>query len=117
MLFVLDRFKDKVHYLFCLVLSTLFIFYPMMWVDNIDRYIGDYLPIIPISGNPATILFTLIAAILILWIIELVYDMRSDTGDTNDNTDPVWTKRIEKWGPIVILIAPFVVAMMAGGLF
>jgi len=116
MLFVLDRFQNKVYYLFCLVLSTLYIFYPMMWANNIDQLLTDYLPVITIAGNSATILFTLLAAVLVLWIMELVYDLRTETGDTNVITNHVRAKMIDKWGPPVILIAPFIAAAIAGGL-
>lgn len=70
-LLVLDNFNNKLNYLFLVLIQFLFLFYSMMWVNNIDTILRYYIPVIMISGNFATLLSTLIISILIIWIIEL----------------------------------------------
>ena len=70
LLLVLDNFNDDINYLFTFALSLLFFFYPMMWVNNLDLILINYIPVVLITGDTATILSTLIVSILICYIIE-----------------------------------------------
>jgi hypothetical protein len=79
MLLVLDTFHSKFNYLFAGSILMLFWFYPMMWVNNIDKILNYYYAVVPIEGNFSTILSTSIVAVLLAWIIELRTEMASDS--------------------------------------
>jgi len=104
-LLVLDSFRSKLNYVFCMGLMTLFLLYPMMWVDNIDSFLGQYLPSTLIPGKYSVILVTAIVSLLIIWIISLRRELYGGP-DRVSGPSP---------GPaaaIVMLVAPFVLIIL-----
>lgn len=70
-LLVVDNFEDDINYFYLVLIQALFIFYPMIWIGNIDTYLESYMPVIPIMGNNIIILITLLVSLLAIWIIGL----------------------------------------------
>lgn len=118
-LLALDNFKSKINYLFAFGIMSLFIFYPMLWTNNIDIYMRTYLPVINFSDENSIILTNLIISILVLWILELYLEISgrpenhaNDISDTNNHNN----KRINfnNVAPLIITIAPFIIWFIAG---
>jgi hypothetical protein len=78
-LLVLDNFRNRFNYFFTFSTIALFWFYPMMFVNNIDKVLNYYIPVVPIEGNLATLLSTSLVAVLITWMIELRKELSEDT--------------------------------------
>jgi len=112
MLLVLDNFRNKLNYLFSFSILSLFLFYPMMWINNIDRVLNYYIPVFPIQGHLATILVTLIVSVLILWIIELRRELGCCSQDTIDKPS-----LISKWELVVPLALSFTIILSLMFLF
>lgn len=112
-LLVLDNFRNELNYLLCLALSTLYLFYVMMWTNNVDKIFVHYLPVIPAYGNYALILTTAIIAVLVIWTLEIrneLHDRRHDDEVPNDHvTIRSWRDSI---APLSILVVPFLAILI-----
>ncbi|VVB97050.1 Uncharacterised protein [uncultured archaeon] len=76
-IFVLGEFKNKIFVYLYIILNLLYILYPMMWVNNVDIILREYIPTIPIVGNFAIILVSMIVSILLIWDFELITEILS----------------------------------------
>jgi hypothetical protein len=115
MLLVLDNFHNKFYYFFYVGVSVLFLLYTMQWINNIDTYLKFYMPIIPVTGNFAIIIVTLISAIFLLWL----YELRQEINETSEKSFEVITNSgcfpISKVGPIfpaILLIILFFIVLI-----
>lgn len=112
-LLVLDNFHNKLNYVLCLALSVLYLFYVMMWTNNIDIIFVHYLPVVPAYGKYALILTTAIIAVLIIWALEIrneLHDRRPDGDTPNDHvTVRSWQDSI---APLSILVVPFLAILI-----
>lgn len=100
-LLVLDNFRNKINYLLCLSLLALYLFYPMMWINNIDKIMVNYIPVVPAFGQYATILATSIVALLIIWIFEIMTELQGPPPEHEKRS------RLDSTAPILMLAIPF----------
>jgi hypothetical protein len=108
MLLVLDTFHNKFNYFFACSILALFWFYPMMWVNNIDKILNNYIAVVPIEGNFATILSTSMVAVLLAWMIELRTELTSNSNETIGTC--IFTK-IELAMPAIIIFLIIIIFM------
>ena len=75
---VTDVYYNKKYLLLIIIFNLVFMFYPMMWVNNIDRILCYYMPIIPIDDFiERTILSTTIVSLLVIWMLEIYDDYKN----------------------------------------
>jgi hypothetical protein len=119
-LYLLDNFRNWLNYLFTIVLLSLFIFYPMMFVNNVDLTLVNYLPTITLTQNASTILITFIITLLVVWIIELKQELNGGgiapiTMDIKDDTKSIDKEFIMNVAsPLLIMVVPFVLCFIIG---
>ncbi len=112
-LLVLDNFHSRFSYFFTFTILGLFYFYPMMWVNNIDYVLREYVPIVPIEGRFATVLSTLITSILILWIIDLKRELNDFS--VSPRKDLPLISKMELSLPVIIIFILIISAMILFG--
>jgi hypothetical protein len=115
-LLVLDNFSDRINYLLVFGLFSLFIFYPMLWVNNVDYTLVHYIPTFRIGGQAVIELSTCIFAILVLLVINLKRELKdgdsdktasgTSKGDTADHTRMI--------APLLITVAPYLICILIG---
>jgi hypothetical protein len=71
-IFVLGEFRDRIFSYLYVAMSLAYILYPMMWVNNVDIILRNYIPIIPITGNSSALVVSVIVSILLIWNLELL---------------------------------------------
>jgi hypothetical protein len=115
-LLVLDNFSDRINYLLVFGLFSLFIFYPMMWVNNVDYTLLQYIPTFRIGGQSVTELSTCIIAILVLLVINLRGELKGDdcdkpvSGISKGNT----ADHLGMIAPVLITLAPYLICILIG---
>lgn len=110
-IFLLEVLQKRRHYWFALALAVIYMFYPMMWLNNIDGYLRQYLPIVPIDGMYATIVPTILVALLVVWIIDLVKYPEADSGHEKQSG------QYTSYMPVLILVIPFVFVILFVGAY
>lgn len=70
-LLALDEFPSKLNYLFNLVFMTTFILFPMAYIQNVDVIMQHYIPTFFIKDQGFIVLYTIISASIILFIINM----------------------------------------------
>lgn len=101
---VLDNSGSVSSYIFALLIYNLYLLYPMRWINNIDLILRDYIIVVPIEGNNSLILFTLMAATLVIWTIELQQELKK-IGNKSD-VDKKKNLKENIILPILVLISP-----------
>jgi hypothetical protein len=114
-LLVLDNFQNEDNYLFTLILMTLALFYATMW-SAITDVLRGYLPTFQISGQLTMLLWTSMAGLLTIWILDLGLSLRDDpepvAGHTGKSANYA---KIFRWlAPVTILLLPFIIFSLAG---
>lgn len=78
-IFVLAEFRNRIFIFFYIILNSLYVLYPMMWINNVDIILREYVPIIPIIGAMSIILVSAIISLLLIWSLELFSEINKDT--------------------------------------
>jgi len=107
---VIDNSDRASNYIFAALIYNLFLLYPMRWINGIDIILKEYIFVMPIEGNNSIILFTLMAATLAIWIIELKKEI-----ENNDSKLDAERKRTLKENiilPVIVLISPLAIVVL-----
>lgn len=110
-LLVLDNFKNKLNYIFCLALMTLFPFYSMMW-GGITNILVHYMPVVHIYGQTAAILTTTIFALLIIWTLEIKAELEKPAPTEASLHQKMSRSPIDSIVPFLMLVVPFLVIFL-----
>lgn len=54
--------------------------YPLMFVNNVNMILREYIPTIPIVDNYSIIVTSLIVSILLIWNFELMVEIDRESG-------------------------------------
>jgi hypothetical protein len=114
-LLVLDNFKYKFNYLFTFSILALFLFYPMMWLNNIETVLNCYVPVYPIENSLSAILVTFIASIFLLWIVELRKELRIDNRISLDDKSTITQLELISIGVLIYFIVLISLLLTGGG--
>lgn len=115
MLLVLDNFKYKFNYLLSFLILALFLFYPMMWLNNIEAVLNCYVPVYPIENNLSTILVTFIILFLLLWIVELRKELNIDNKVILDDKSAITQLELIAIVALIYLILLILLLLIGGG--
>ncbi len=112
LLLVLDNFEYKFNHVFYVTISVLFLFYTLQWTNNIDVILKFYMPIIRVAGLFSIVVFSLISAILLIWIFGLRKSLFSKVNEDNIslNNNGV-TRKIAPILPACLIVFLFVVVL------
>ena len=102
---VLDNFGNIFNYILASSIHTLFLFYPMRWVNNIDNILANYIWVTPIDGNNLIILVTLMTVTLAIWIIDLWQDLGKNAENIENRSQKKPKRNMAL--SLIILIFPF----------
>ncbi len=110
-LFVMDNFKSRLNYVFCLAFMTLYVFFTMMWVNNTIYVLRCYMPVFLVTGDYATILITAILALLVVWAMEAREELRA-TGPEAGPAPRGGPPRSDRALALAALVGPFLIVFL-----
>lgn len=119
-LLLLDNFKSKLNYLFVLILMSMFIFYPMLWVNNVDLILPYYIPVIPVNQQYMIGIATMLISVLVVCIINLRYELINSANVPINNSDnssidmDKFSDVFDKITPLLITLLPFIFCILLG---
>jgi len=116
MLLVLDNFRSKLNYAFCIALMTLYLLYPMVFLIGDITNMGYYIPAFPIEGTYSIILNGVIIVMLGAWAIELWEELKhSEDKDADaDVPDSGISQALRPAAAVLACVAPFFIVTLIG---
>jgi len=107
-LLVLDNFRSKLNYAFCIALMTLYLFYPMVFTGWVVTTLGHYIPAFPIRDTYSTILIGALILVLGIWAMELRDELKKIENGGTDAHDGI-SQALRPAAAVLACLAPFIV--------